>query len=199
MPESFPGVLRISTNLKGKPFLNEKYRDFGEDGNPEYEYFVKNLLSEITPTRTKYRNDECCQKTLSQAFTPTDEAFGLMVLDNELHVWDYQLSLKAAGEAISSRDPGNRKKYTNLYQKKKCGWKDVGLCYYTLLVNEVNEIRKKKQACENKYFNKFRKDRGYNTTASVLMEEDEEEAQARKLLATTFLPHEDELMERPFG
>ena len=31
----------------------------------------------------------------------------------------------------------------------------IGLCYYKLLVNEVDKIQKKKQACENNYFNKF--------------------------------------------
>ena len=95
-------------------------------------------------------------KTLSQAFTPTNKAFGLMILDNKLHMWNHQISLKNTGQVISPNDPGNRKKYTNMYQKKSCGWKDIGLCYYTLLVvNEVKEVKKKKQACENNYFNKF--------------------------------------------
>ena len=48
VPESFPGILQLSTNLKGTPLLNKAYRDFGEDGNPEFEYFVRNLLPEIS-------------------------------------------------------------------------------------------------------------------------------------------------------
>ena len=88
-------------------------------------------------------------------FTPTDEAFGLMILDNELHLWNYQIMIKDREEAIAPSDPRNKKKYTDMYQKKSCGWKDIGLCYYTLLVKEVNEVRKNKQACEDHYFNKF--------------------------------------------
>ena len=60
----------------------------------------------------------------------------------------------------------------------------------------MNEVQEKKQACENKYHNKFQKERGYNTTESVT-KEDKEEEQARKLLAKACLPHKDELMERP--
>ena len=156
MPESFPGVLQLSTNLKGTPLLNKEYRDFGVDGNPEFEYFVRNLLPEISPKRTQYKKNGCGQKTLSQAFTPTNKAFGLMILDNELHVWNYQIMIKDREEAINTSDPRNKKKYTGMYQKKSCGWKDIlGLWYDTLLVKEVNEVRKNKQACEDHYFNKF--------------------------------------------
>ena len=53
VPEWFPGILQLSTNLKGKPLLNKEYRDFGVNRNPEFEYFVKSLLSEICPKRTQ--------------------------------------------------------------------------------------------------------------------------------------------------
>ena len=85
-----------------------------------------------------------------------------------------------------------------MYQKKSCGWKDIGLCYYTLLVKEVNEVRKNKQACEDYYNNKFRHELGMDITTSSVTEEDNEEARAiRQLLAANPLPHEDELMEMP--
>ena len=56
MPELFPGVLQLITNLKGnKPLLNKEYRDFGVNRNPEFQYFVRNLLPEISPKRTQYK------------------------------------------------------------------------------------------------------------------------------------------------
>ena len=54
-----------------------------------------------------------------------------------------------------------------MYQKKSCGWKDIGVCYYKLLVNEVNKVPKKNQANENNYFDKFQSEFGFDTTTSV--------------------------------
>ena len=180
VPESFPGILQLSTNLKGTPLLNKAYRDFGEDGNPEFEYFVRYLLPEICPKRTQYKKNGCGKKTMSQAFTPTDEAFGLMILDNELHVWNYQVMIKKRKQSIDPTDARNKKKYTDMYQKKSCGWKDIGLCYYTLLVKEVNEVQKNKQACEceDHYFNKFPHELGLDPKTSSVTGEDNEEARA---------------------
>ena len=70
-----------------------------------------------------------------------------------------------------------------MYQKKSCGWKGIGLCYYTLLVKEVNKVQKKKQACENNYFTKFQTKFGFNTTASVTQDDDKEAQAIRQLLA----------------
>ena len=125
VPDTFPGVLKIDANLKGRPLLNPEYRDFGTNGNQEFKYFVKYLLSEISPKRTQYKRQGCCDKSLSEAFTSTDEAYGLMILDNELHVWNHQIGWKYANQKISPKDPLCRKKYTELYQKKHCGWKDI--------------------------------------------------------------------------
>ena len=87
VPEFFPGVLKISINLKAKLLLNKEYRDICANRNPESEYFVKYfLLLEISAKRKK---DGCCRNTLSQASTPTNKAFGLMVLNNKLHVWNH--------------------------------------------------------------------------------------------------------------
>ena len=74
-----------------------------------------------------------------------------MILDNKLHVWSHQISLKNTGQVISPSDPGNRKIYTDMYKKKSCGWKDIGLRYYTLLVvNEVNKVQNSNQPCTKK-------------------------------------------------
>ena len=61
LPELFPGVLEFNANLKGKPLLNREYRDFGANRNPEFEDFMKHLLSEISPTRNQHKKDDCCK------------------------------------------------------------------------------------------------------------------------------------------
>ena len=104
-----------------------------------------------------------------------------------------QIILKDSDQAIS-----NKIKYTNMYQKYSCGFKDIGLCCYTLLVKEVNRVQKKKQACENDYLNKFQNELGLDPKTSSVTQEDNKEAHAiRQLLANNPLPPENELMEMP--
>ena len=197
VPDTFPGVLKIDANLEGRPLLNPEYRDFGTNGNQEFEYFVRYLLSEISPKRTQYKRQGCCDKSLSEAFTSTDEAYGLMILDNELDVWNRQIELKNKNLTISPKDPLCRKKYTELYQRKLCGWKDKGMLYYGLLCKEVRKVREEKQMFEQNYLTKFRAEFGWDTTTSVSQVEDDETKEIRRLLAARLFPHEDELMDVP--
>ena len=94
----FPGVLQLSTDLKGKqPLLNKEYRDFGANRNPEFEYFVKYFLSEISPKRThNTKKMVAAKKTCHRlSLLCTKQFLGLMmILDNKLHVWNHQISLK---------------------------------------------------------------------------------------------------------
>ena len=195
VPDTFPGVLKVDANMEGRPLLNPEYRDFGTNGNQEFEYFVKYLLSEISPKRTQYKRRGCCNKTLSKAFTTSDEAYGLMILDNELDVWNRQIELKNAKESISPKELKCRKKYTDLYQKKQCGWKDIGMYYYRLLCREVEKVREDKGMFEENYLTKFRADVGYDTTSSVSQDDEDETKKLKRLLADLPEHKEDELIE----
>ena len=93
VPDLFPGTLVIEPNKNNDPFLHANYREHGQNGNEEFEYFVKKLLAEINPGRTGFKRNSTRRKT-SECFTPSDEAFALIVLDNELHVWDQQIAKK---------------------------------------------------------------------------------------------------------
>ena len=143
---------------------------------------MKYLLSEISPKRTQYKRQGCCNKTLSKAFTPSDEAYGLMILDNELDVWNHQIELKNEKKTISPKDQQCRKKYTELYLKKQCGWKDIGMYYYDLLCREVEKVREDKRKFEENYLTKFRADNGLDTATSVSEDDDDETKKLRRLL-----------------
>ena len=93
VPDSFPGVLKMNTTNKDEPLLPKHYGKYGLEGKEEFEYFVKTLLSEVQPKRTRYKRLRG-QETISDRFTASDEAFALIVLDNELHVWDEQIKKK---------------------------------------------------------------------------------------------------------
>ena len=123
-----------------------------------FKYFVKYLLLEISPKINTKQKRWLLSKNFVTAFTPTNEAFGLMVLDNKLHMWNYQIPLKNIGQVISSSDTGIGNTTLIYIRKKQCGWKEIGLWYNTLLANLVkNEVREKIQEAyiEKKYFNKF--------------------------------------------
>ena len=86
VPDDFPGVLKINTTNKDEPLLSKHYGKYGAEGKAEFEYFVKTLLAEIQPKRTRFKRLRG-HETISDCFTASDEAFALIVLDNKLHVW----------------------------------------------------------------------------------------------------------------
>ena len=137
VPETFPGVLRISPNHENKPMLNERYAKFGSKGVPEFEYFIKNLLSRVQPKRTRFRMLQG-HHPISQLFTASDEAFALIILDNELHVWDQQIEMKR----------GSRCRKIDLRMRKKCiakgsknssqnRWTKAGATIFKILTDET--------------------------------------------------------------
>ena len=109
VPETFPGVLRISPNHENKPMLNARYAKFGSKGVPEFEYFIKNLLSRVQLKQTRFRMLQG-HHPISQLFTASDEAFALIILDNELHAWDQQIEMR--------KGPGGRKSDLRIRKKR---------------------------------------------------------------------------------
>ena len=165
VPEDFPGVLKINpVDTTGKQsFLHKDYRDFGENGNKAFEYFVKRLLSKIHPSRTKYKNEkDYCTKTFDQAFTVSDEAFALLVLDNELHIWNDHIQRKQNkdGANVAPHETGLRKKYVDLYKKSPSGWTKQGKAIYVTLKKQLSELRRQKQESTSRYMDKFWEEAG---------------------------------------
>ena len=87
VPELFPGVLKLNTTNKNEPLLSKHCRRFSVNRMPEFECFIKTLLSKVQPKRTRHKRLRG-QEPISKCFTASDEAFALIVLDNKLHVWD---------------------------------------------------------------------------------------------------------------
>ena len=157
VPGSFPGVVSITPNETGEPLLNKDYRKFGKE---EFEYFIVHLLSRTQPKRTKYNNQTRPNKSVSECFTPSDEAFAVLVLDNELHVWKQQLRLEKHGKR-TMKEMRLAKKYTKGYTNKKdakCGWSRDGMSHYNQLRTEIRKLRQETVLTEQKYMQKFRSD-----------------------------------------
>ena len=84
LPAGFPNVV----GLDEVGNLNPKYRRWDEkNGNKEFEYFCERILSRLRPIQTRFRVRKE-EDLLSTIFTPSDEAFALMIIYNEKDRWD---------------------------------------------------------------------------------------------------------------
>ena len=169
VPEEFPGVLKINTTNKDEPLLHEHYGKFGVDGMPEFEYFIKTLLSEVQPKRTRYKRQRG-HEIISACFTASDEAFALIVLDNELHVWDQQIE-KRKGSRCKKSDLRMEKKYMKRHGSGgKCGWSKEGQKIYKRLTDEIVAQRKEgwRELDERKYRDKFRQEMGLQPASTTM-------------------------------
>ena len=137
VPDSFPGVLALQEVQEntGQDLLHEDHGRFHQlDGRkwreedlfksdfPECKHFITHLLSRVRPSKTKF-NKSKENKVVSKCFTPSNEAFALIVLDNELHVWDAQLEKKGKGTSKKQKGSALRaeKKHTDGNSGKKGG------------------------------------------------------------------------------
>ena len=136
VPGSFPGVLALQEVQENttQDLLHEDYGRFhlldtrrrGEKEGfksdlPECKHFITHLLSRVHPKKTKFKKSKE-NKCVTNCFTASDEAFALIVLDNELGVWDAQLE---KGKGTSEKQKGSalraEKKHTNGNSGKKRG------------------------------------------------------------------------------
>ena len=77
-------MLKIDATNKNEQLLSKHCGRFSVDRMSEFECFIKKLLSEVQPKRTRCKPLRG-QEPISKCFTASDEAFALIVLDNKLH------------------------------------------------------------------------------------------------------------------
>eukprot|EP00536_Pseudo-nitzschia_multiseries_P007147 jgi/Psemu1/17149/gm1.17149_g len=89
VPSSFPGTVALNTD--SMEILAKEYRQYGNAANEEFYYFVTRILSAINPGKTNFRLRKT-KDLISTIFTVTDEAFALMIIDNDgsANGWDKQ-------------------------------------------------------------------------------------------------------------
>ena len=141
VPESFPGTIMVSLKPDSENWhLHKDYRQ-SEEPTPEFKYFVERILPAIQPPRIKF-NDRKGKKKLSEIYTVTDEAFGLIILLNELRCWE---------ECAESKEASNRygrKRFCDGRSGNKKGWKNRGLTIYNRLCKNVQRRRQMKESIQ---------------------------------------------------
>lgn len=74
-------------------------------------------------------------------FTVTDEAFGLMILYNEYHVWSMQQKAKD-GKVDELTAKKTKKRFVDAKSGKRDGWDDGGRNLFNKLCREIDALRK---------------------------------------------------------
>jgi hypothetical protein len=137
------GVLALLAKLKtGECSVKELRSDM-----PLFELYVKNFLS-IVVGKNMF-NKRKGMDLLSQYTTVSDEAYGVLALENSIELWTQEVvnklredGGKAAADHQNTTLP--KKKYTSnaAAARKFGGWDRNGIARYNLLYNQVREERK---------------------------------------------------------
>ena len=148
MPESFPGTLGLvdDPNNEGEMMINPGYRNYSIANNEEFCYFVRRILPAINPKKLNFAKD-CVHKKISEMFSVSDEAFALLVLYNELHVW--KENIKHGEQSIDSEENSTdqrkrkrkRKQFCDPMSGRKQGWDLMGWQLYNRLCKGVSKLR----------------------------------------------------------
>ena len=153
-PTDFPGSLEINPNKENIPILHQQYRKVDANNNvlQDFIWFVSVFLSRIQPLRTKF-GEKCTKKLVSDIYTVSDEAYGLLVLYNYKEVWDKQQELK--NEGAKGKDLRCKSKYIDSESGSKAAWGRSGINTYNELCKYVEKRRSESQRFEKKVLEYF--------------------------------------------
>ena len=156
VPAGFPGTLGLveDPNNEGKVVINPMYRNYSTANNSEYFYFVTRLLPSINPKKVNF-GKECSYKPISEMFSVSDEAFALLLLYNEHHVWID--NMRNGEQSVDSEDEGTsdtrkkkkRKRFCDPSSGRKQGWEWKGKKLYNTLCKQVRQLRECKSTGES--------------------------------------------------
>eukprot|EP00536_Pseudo-nitzschia_multiseries_P004623 jgi/Psemu1/10390/gm1.10390_g len=86
VPASFPGTVALNTD--SVEILANEYRRYGDADNEEFYYFVTRILSAVNLGKTNFKLRKT-EDLIITIFTVANEAFALMIIDNEYSNWEY--------------------------------------------------------------------------------------------------------------
>jgi hypothetical protein len=137
VPEDFPGVLIITDKNVHESYRKFKGEENDEEIHPEFRYFYERLLCHVCKRRTKFRARKT-RATLCDIYTPSDEAFGLVILENCFDNWNqnyenYNKGMK--GKALR----GIENKFCS--SESGIGWNLKGLMTYVKVKQQVQVLR----------------------------------------------------------
>lgn len=142
---NFPGSLELMvTDKNGEirekgPFLHPEYRRYTGDSiiNDEFIFFVTKLLATICPNQHKFKKNNHI-KLISEIFTPSDEAYVLVLLWAQKRHWEKQKTDIDRGQKLT------KKKEENCLNQTGIGWCKEEQLLYGAVLNEI-KIRREEE------------------------------------------------------
>ncbi|CAJ1935148.1 unnamed protein product [Cylindrotheca closterium] len=140
----------LVTNYRDYADDDGKVRDNRKDNYDSFLYFIDRILPSVNADVTKYYGDARCQFGLSNAFTVTDEAFGLLMVENYVERW--KALAKEWPSSDTTEDQGLKRKrmrslggrYTGSEKGMVAGgWDNGGINRFNELAQMVSTARKK--------------------------------------------------------
>ena len=136
VPEHFPNKLLIDETARD--IIRPEYRRPNMFDDDQYQYFLTRILSAINPGVTNF-NTRKSRELISDIFTVSDEAFGLMMIHNEYRVWVEQKKIKDGPDP--RRKGREKKRYCDQRSGSKDGWTQEGMRVFSKLCKRVKELR----------------------------------------------------------
>ena len=148
VPDTFLGTIGLVTDDKGAIVINPEYRS----DNTEFHYYINRIMAAINPTCSKFSQRKC-RDLISEIYSITDEAFGLLVIYNEHQVWMDQEEMKMNGD--KGKMIKKRKRFCSGNSGSKQGWSDTGLDLFNSLCHQIKERQEKTVEFETLIRQKF--------------------------------------------
>ena len=118
VPDEFPGCVLVDEKPdSNRNHLKKEHRRFDGSIAPEFRYFMSRIMPAIAPYRSNYNKFKGIKK-LSEMFTVSDEAFGLLMLLNKFDNW----KAKAEEETNGKKAKHTSKKFADGQSSNKEGW-----------------------------------------------------------------------------
>ena len=144
VPDEFPGCVLVDEKPDGnRNHLKKECRTFNGSIAPEFRCFMSRIMPAIAPYRSNYNKFKGIKK-LSEMFTVSDEAFGLLMLLNEFDSW----KAKAEEEKNGGKAQQTNKKFVDGRSGNKEGWNLAGLNTYKRLCKNLVMRREEESSKE---------------------------------------------------
>ena len=143
VPENFPGNVGIVMDeRKDVNLLHESYR---KENTPEFEYFFTALLPKIGHRRIEFDKHKRT-KLVSDIYTVPDEAFGLLILCNEHHIWVWQNEARKQGK--SKNQLRRKKRFVDCNSGSQDSWSAEGISIFHALCGEIKILRESRESIQ---------------------------------------------------
>lgn len=143
VPSTFPGslVMTYHGDENGNR-LHPDYRRYDDNFNEEFVYFMTRIMPVFSDGLKKF-NARSGKDLLSEIYSVSDEAFGLVVLFNELHCWE-----EAWKNRNATGETEVKKKSEKEFESYNSDWPTHGKQFYNCICYEVQARRKESQSSE---------------------------------------------------